>query len=593
MQLNGPQSNVLSEIIFLSFGGDAGSTKEFGTFIEYKLNFDPFKSWGDPDDRFNPFVAKVLKKLHDEYLEKFLNALEMKVGEEGNDEGAKAVLEIRNELKKTPPPPPPSALPLPPSRTILVAAGKFEKKIAEKIRDYLRENMKGFEVIGTWENKYKLPDDIDQIPVVVASLAVPQKELADPPLNTVRIALEHLSPARRVVLLALDRRAETWTQEQLRGIDLKASVQTAPLFDDDGNTLFLRTDGLGEVAAGYRIGPVVDNLLKAFEETNTAAIQTAPPALARYGSAPVIVLGHAGGSAPDDVAQAITELTGALTQRGMEFVHWPDGWRDNRQSTRILSRDPVFICTVTEDATNTKRVAEELDKSLRSALDVRGDALDQLAGSRRVLWRTGGPVWGLLDNNADPLRSTDDIDNIETSIAAPADFAGWLERFVAPDAVIFHELLGGDRPPGFIRLLRDAVKESLSAPDRKPIIRLREFTELPSFGDDKLSIVAVDDLPLRQGPDFHSKALQRFKQFRYRIERILEQRTGADDRRVLCVAMLVQDGKLFSPKELGAWKPFRIGQDDAADPADIEALRQATAELMKPAGDAAPAGGTP
>ena len=173
--------------------------------------------------------------------------------------------------------------------------------------------------------------------------------------------------------------------------------------------------------------------------------------------------------------------------------------------------------------------------------------------------------WIFSTQDADPSLSSDDIDNIETSVAAPPDLVDWLARFIAPDAVIFHESLGGNRPPELIRLLRDAVGKSLSASNGNAIIRMQAFKELPSFGNDKLTVVAIDDLPCAPGIDFGEKVLQRFNQFDYRIKNILDQKpTGADDPAILRVAMLVQGAAAFRSQRLTGLEPlsYRAGQHD-------------------------------
>jgi len=614
MQLNGPQSEALHNIIRSHFGGEADSPAEFASFVFYKLNVDLFKDWADPGDKFGVQVTDVLKKLRGENLSKFLNALIERASAEADEDSVQIIRTVQEQLLA----PvgssgetrgvPPSALP----RKILVAAGKIDKPFAEEIRKLLQSVMEDFDVVGTWENKCRLPDDIDQIWVVIAVLAViqGQREVKDPPLRTVQAALARLNAARRVVLVALDPRAQSWSEELTKNIDLKDCVQTEAFFrEEDGRPIFIgaANDEFIRVEIKFRIGEMGAKLQAAFEQAMAPAGKVAPSslpgALPRPALAPIIVLGEPQGPAPEDVAQSIKELREALKAREMEFVHWPDGWRNDRvRAAHILFRDPVFIRTVAEGETDTKRVAEDLENALRAVFDAREATGDRLSSCRRVLWRPAGPAWALLEKDADPGRLSDDLDNIETRIAKPLDFVNWLRRFIAPDAIIFHESLGDDRPPGLIRLLRDAVEESLSPFDRKPIVRLRAFKELPNFDNDKLTIIAVDDLPLPPGADFREKALQRFNQFHYKIDNILDQKqTGVDDPPVLRVAMLVQDVSLFQATKtegsgVRAWKPFRVEQDDRtssfrAEKSDVEALRQATAALMKKVKSAVQVGG--
>ena len=492
----------------------------------------------------------------------------------------------------------------PPRKKILVAAGTVGNAFAKQITRLLQEMMIGFEVVSSSDKKIRLPEDLDEVWVVIALLTVShqQKDIQEPPSTTVQAALQRLDeePARRIVFLALDPRAQTWTEERIKNITLRECVETEAFFGEDGRPIFLRPDPFREADIEYRVGQIAARLQDAFEKmtaANPAAPSSLPATSRRSALTPIIVLGEPQGRASKNVTESMKELIGGLETRGLDYDVWPDGWRNGgARPASTLSKDPVFLRTVAYGETDTKRAAEDLDNALRSVFDARGATLDLLSGCRRILWGPAGPPWTFLDPNADPSLSSDDIDNIETSVAAPPGLVDWLARFIAPDAVIFHESLGGNRPPELIRLLRDAVGKSLSTSNGNAIIRMQAFKELPSFGNDKLTVVAVDDLPLAPGIDFGEKVLQRFTQFDYRIKNILDQkRTGADDPAVLRVAMLVQGAALFDPNGLPDWNPFRIERDNMtrfrAEARDVKALHQAVAELIKKNSDAAYAGG--
>ncbi len=99
--LKGPQSQaMLHNIIKLHFGGQANSPAEFATFVRYKLDVDPYRSWADPSDIFRDLVANVLKKLRDDNLTTFLNALIDRMAEEEDDGSIQIIRRIQGALKE-------------------------------------------------------------------------------------------------------------------------------------------------------------------------------------------------------------------------------------------------------------------------------------------------------------------------------------------------------------------------------------------------------------------------------------------------------------------------------------------------------------
>jgi hypothetical protein len=485
-----------------------------------------------------------------------------------------------------------SAIPL---RKILVASGRADKRFAMEIRTLLQNAMKDYEVIGIWEDKCKLSQDLDEISVMFAVLTVFKgaKEVQDPPASQVRTALRLVGPEHRLVLLALDPRAQSWSQECLKALDPGNYVETEPFFGEDGNSLFeaiLKGNPYVAAAIDFRISEIAEKLRgklrAAFNQANSSSNPSvrSSPAHGPKTAGTVIVMGDPRGPSTGEVSKAIRELTANLIQLGIKFEAWPDGWRNIRQPRGLLFQDPIFVRTVAAVDTDTKRVAEDLEDSLRSAFDASGDLLPLLSTCRRILWRTVGPAWTLLDTNANPCRSTDDIDNLETRVSNPHEFAEWLARFVSPDAVIFHEGLGESRPPGLIRSLRDAVEECLSTSGQKPIIRLRSLDELASVGNNRLAIVAVDDLPLPRSIDFREKVRQRLDEYQYKLDNILRQLPENDRPPVLRVAMLVQDVGPDAQSELRVWKPLRVKGDEAmnfrVEQTDMLGLRQATEGLI-------------
>jgi hypothetical protein len=613
MQLTGPQSDILLKMINDHFGGEKDSAEEFADFVLHKLDIDIVKNgWVNPNDKFHIQASGVLKKLRGEALSRFLDVLDHKLIEDaGENEETAAVASIKKQLLESPDASGRDGMdadtPLP--RKILVAAGPVEKPFAEKVKRQLQNIMKDFEVIGTWENRYQIPDDLEKIWTVIALIVVisPQKEVKDPPLRAIRGAFDRLNASRRVVILTLTPSAQAWIENAIKDIELKDCIQTEVFFGEDGRPIFIdapNNEYVG-ISIDYRVNEIAEKLQALFDaagsQSGAAARGPLGATTADRGAASVILLGEPLASSPESVARSIDQLKEALSTRGTKFTHWPDGWfKVGARPSQILLGDPVFVSAAADEDTDTKRRLADLENALSSVFDPQ--MREALLTCRKVLWRSAGPAWTLLSGNSDPRSSSDDLDNIETRVAKTADFAQWLERYILPDITVLHEEIGPYRPPSVIRVLRDAIAASLPASNRKPVIRLRAFSELPDFDADRPTIVAVDDLPVAAGTGHREKAIQRLTQFDYRIDNILDQkRGGVDDAPLLRVAMLIQDPTIPDPdgsmpaNRTHAWTPFRVNRDAAmnfhAEAADVAALGLATASLIARATPSPPSAG--
>ena len=601
MGLNGSQSEILREIVFSQFGGTGDNSDEFSQFIREKLDVNIFDTWTSPRKIFSYQVTDVLDKLRGGSLIKFLESLKQRIDGEADKPIADAISTILVELR------PEQTergledrIVLP--RKILIAAGIIEKPIGDYIKGEMQEVMDDFEILCTWDRKTRklnLPSDLDQVWGVAAVLRMPpRKEVSDPPLGAVEAALQRLKENRRVVLFTLDPRAQNWTEERIKGIDQSAFVETEQFYDeDDGRVGFFSTTRFKEARVSLRIREIAEKLKDDYELTTSAhgptetrsGHETSP---LKRDRAPIIVLGEPHGYPTGNSASSSKELRQALTSQGVNFDYWADGWATGGfKPSHLLARDPVFVRTLSDEESDTKRAVDSLEAALRIVFDTREQIIRSLlVACRRVLWRSGGPAWSPLGDVSDPGQSSDDLDNIEARVASSQAFAEWLGRFVNPDAVIFHERLDENRPPALVRLLRDLVKKSLAVNGHEPVIRLRPLNELPNFGADRLTIVAVDDLPIAPGADFREGALQRFNEFNRRIQHIIDQtRTAASSPTVLRVAMLIEGAKLLGPADLAAlsaWIPIRIAdptRDGASslsvEPNDLIQLSSAAAGL--------------
>ncbi|MGX9571530.1 hypothetical protein [Mesorhizobium sp. f-mel] len=565
--LTSEQITRLHPLIVTNFEGNS-QDERFANFSYFRVGF-PLGKVTAANNLFDTKVRDFLQSLDGEHVYKALNELKLEYPDNGELEGA--IDDILKELTPQPPPPPPEPRPgqqPPPILKLLVANGKMEARFAPNVKKYLQDVMDGWQITGTWEIGTLIPDDIDKNAVLVALLANfgAQKGVTDPPLSTVQLALQKLAPPRRVVLVSLTRGAFQWAQERIRTLNLKDVVETESFFDEDGNPIFFGGPSReAEVEfrvkdIGLKLSSIYAQAISQTDPNSVAAMTERPPAV------PIVVLGEPEGSQPAEVTASIQDLVTALKKSGVGYDYWEDGWRNGSpKPTGLLVKDPIFIRTVGAAETSTAQVALDLGKALRSVFDSGEAVVDLLLGCRQVLWRPAGPPWKLAGDASDLGRASDDLDNIETPITPPDKFVNWLKRFVAPDAVVFHEALGEQRPPGLIRMLRETITESLSVPDRKAFVRLRAFKELPNFGDDPLTIVAVDDLPVAAGVDLRKNVKSRFDQFSLKIDHILEQKrleTGGPA--VIRIAILTQGLKLSRGNRANqidippGWKPLRV-----------------------------------
>ncbi|ABQ36976.1 hypothetical protein [Bradyrhizobium sp. BTAi1] len=530
---------------------------------------------------FQTKVLDFLQKLNGYQLYKALNELKLEYPD--NDELENAVDDILKELNA----PPLNGVESPlashkqqPIRKLLVANGMMDRKFAPDIKKHLQEVMEGWQIVGSWETGSTSVDSIQEHAAVIALLTniAPQRGVLDPPLSIVNAALRNLGRQHWLVLLAYDSRALKWIQEQISLLDLKEFVETEPFFDADDRPLFFSQAGEFRAAeVEWRVKQIGYKLSGRFQQASTEpdGESSGPVASAtiRRLTVPIIVLGEPDGPSDPDVKASTNALKAALNKSGLEFDYWKDGWRNGgARPSSLLSRDPIFIRVAADAENNTLRVAQELERALRSVFAPTPAAMKLLSGCRQILWRAAGSPWELVDESSDPSRSSDDLDTIETRVTSPDRFVKWLERFAAPAAVIFHEALAEQRPAGLIRMLRETIVESLSIPTRKALVRVRAFEELPNFGNDPLTIVAVDDLPIAASVDFCEKTRARLSQFSYKIDRIIEQK-GEDTSgpAVLRVAILTQESPLYNDNSGGqgnllqGWKPLRVRRDGAID----------------------------
>ncbi|MER8954532.1 hypothetical protein NKH98_17685 [Mesorhizobium sp. M0833] len=586
--LTSEQINKLQPLVVTNFAGRfADELLANFSFLRVGISLERVTA---ANSLFDTKVLDFLRSLNGQQVYKALNELKLEYPD--NDELESAIDDILKELSAQSPGPKQGQQP-PPTLKLLLANGKMEAGFVPGVKKYLQEVMDGWEVI----TGQLTSNDIDENVAVIALLANfgTQKGVTDPPLSTVQFALQNLAPPRRVVLVSLNRGAFQWVQDRIQTLNRKDVVETESFFyEPDGQPIFFAQAGpFREAEIEYRvknIGMKLSSMYSLASSQTNANLVAATTG--RQPTVPIIVLGEPEGSPPSDAEASIQGLITALKKSGLEFSYWGHGWRNGRpQPTGLLVKDPIFIRTVGDAETNTTRVAQDLERALRSVFDPREAVIDLLLSCRHVLWRPNGPSWGLVGDSFDLGRANDDLDNIETRIAQPDKFVKWLERFVAPDAVIFHEALGEQRPAGPIRMLRETITESLSVPTRKAFVRLRAFKELPNFGDDPLTIVAVDDLPIAAGIDLREKVKSRFDQFRFKIDQILEQkRSDTDGPAVIRIAILTQGAALFQgdPADqsniLRGWKPLRVDRNASnnfcADSNDADALAKLMQQLI-------------
>lgn len=533
---------------------------------------------------FDTKVLNFLQFLQGPQIFKALN--ELKLEYPNNDELESAIDGILEELKA----PAPSLRVDQPIRKLLVANGRMDTRFAPDIKKLLQDVMEGWQVVGSWEIDLTSPNTVGEHAAVIALLAkiVTQKTVTDPPLSIVKTALRNLNP-QRLVLLAHDPGAFTWIQEQVRAVDSKEFVETEPFFGQDGKPIFFTQAGEFRAAEiEYRVKEIGMRLYDRFQLEASQPATTVTPS--------IIVLGEPEGSPPPDAKVSIQALLAALKKSGLNFDYWADGWRNaGAQPSGLLVKDPIFIRAVSNTETNTARVAQYTERALRSVFAPVEATVELLSSCRQVLWRAAGPPWDIIGDTSDPSRFSDDLDTVETRVAKPEKFVKWLERFSAPDAVIFHEALAELRPAGLIRVLRETIANSLSIPTREALVRVRAFRELPNFGDDPLTIVAVDDLPIAAGIDFHKKAFRRFHQFEYNIERILAQKGDeSGGPAVLRVAVLTQETALSQDDAAASdnipigWKALRVRREGALDfrpdTSDVDTLVESMQRLIQSGG---------
>lgn len=582
--LTNAQIARLQPLIVTNFSG-ALPDQQFANFVFLRVGVS-LDAITPANGLFATKVINFLQYLNGQQIYTALN--EFKLEYPDNDELDSTINRILDELsiKSLPPYPPPP----PPIRKLLLANGKMDARFAPEVKKYLQDVMEGWEITGSWETGPLTPADIDNNPVIVALLANfgTQKGVTDPPLSMVELALDKLSPPRRVVLVSLTRGAFQWVQERLRTVSSRDVVEAESFFGDtDGNPIFFGGSSR-EAEVEFRVKAIGYDLTSKYAQANGQDNPNSVAAMAgRQSAVPVIVLGEPEGLPPSETATSVQDLIAALKRSGIGYNYWEDGWRNaGLKPSGLLAKDPIFIRTVGTAETNTAQVTLDLERSLRSVFASNEAVIDLLSGCRSVLWRPQGPPWK-LGNDA-----SDDLDNIETRIAQPEKLVKWLERFMAPDAVVFHEALGEQRPPALIRMLRDTITESLSVQDRKAFVRLRAFRELPNFGDDQLTIVAVDDLPITAGIDLREKLKSRLDQFRDKINWTLDQRRlEASGPEVIRIAILTQGAALFQ-KDLADkgnilrdWNPLRVAKGDSsdfnADAADKSALSALVQQLVK------------
>ncbi|CAA2105393.1 hypothetical protein MBUL_03170 [Methylobacterium bullatum] len=591
VRMSADQREAIKRIVMLNFGSDSNSTSRFDLFISESIEIDIFNCWIVDSDTFDMVVSKVLRKLTSKKLLGFLDALSERVSENDQESAAdiqkvRAALDEMRDFEQ-----------LLTSRKILIAANRNTAKFNDEIKSELQNLMPGFDIVGSWDEDGPEADEIDEIWAVIAFVIVLTKNgrVLDPPLKTLEMALQRLTPERRVIVIAMTNFALSWARDFIKTHTLNNCVETKIFFDDNsGRPIQYSSREYRADETRLLVQEVGETLLAAFEALPAQRPEVVARPLAavpsRPGFAPIILLGEPRGQTAAESIQPLDALKAALGERGLPFEHWQDGWGDREvRAIPILARDPIFVRIAREEEIDTKRIADGLERHLRALLDKGGTTTSLLSGSRRVLWRPNSDFpWDRLV--AGGAQSTEDLDNLEPRIDDPASLAEWLERFAMPDAIILHEELVNGRSPEFLRMLRKLMRDCLyPVIGRDPMIRLRTFSESWNFADDKLTVVAMDDLPLPAGPDFRTKAITRFQQFRDTIDYVLSQRrmsTGTPS--ILQVAMLVQEAGLTDADfgrgaGLEGWKPFRIKRNDGVgfhpESGDADALRQATIEL--------------
>ncbi|MES0020225.1 hypothetical protein [Mesorhizobium sp. M0036] len=579
MPLTAEQIARLQPLIVTNFSG-SHADQQLANFSFLRVGI-PLEKVTAANSLLDTKVLDFLRYLTGEKISKALSELRQEYPD--NDDLDSAINDILKELEPERPQQPIEELP-PPTRRLLLANGKMDARFAPEVKRYLQDVMEGWEITGAWETGPLTPADIDRNPIVIALLANfgTQKGVTDPPLSMVQLALDRLTPPRRVVLLSLTRGALQWAQERIQTLNFRDVVDSEPFFSEtDGSPIFFGGSSRdAEVAFRVtNIGMKLSSLYAQAGDQNGAYLIASTTG--HQPAVPIIVLGEPEGLSPPEAKASIEGLITALKKSGIGYNYWEDGWRNaDLKPSSLLAKDPIFIRTVGAAETNTAQVTLDLERSLRSAFDYE-TVIDLLSGCRRVLWRPEGPPWK-LGNDA----------NIETRIGQPDRFVKWLERFVAPDAVVFHEALGEQRPAGLIRMLRETIVESLSVPNRKAFVRLRAFKELPDLGDDPLTIVAIDDLPVAAGIDLREKLKSRFNQFRDKINRTLEQKPyETDDPAIIRIAILTQGAALFQGNSsdqsniLRDWNALRVVSADLsdfqADPDDKNALGALMQQLIK------------